>query len=148
MVNKIIGPAIVVLTLTLSAAQQPPAVQGQPQAPASAGGEYVEREGPGTGAGNFVVPLRPLASLSPELVPGRKLFVQRCSVCHLPGLPIYNAYGPLLDGKYVTARGDKAMTAAIANGSRRMPGFKYTLQPREIQEILAYLKTVELSKTP
>ena len=93
-----------------------------------------------------VVPLPSIKSLSPGQAAGKKLFVQRCSVCHLPALPSYTAYGPLLDKNLVEDRGEDAERAQIMQGSLRMPGFQYTLSAAEIDEIVDYLKALEPPK--
>ncbi len=93
-----------------------------------------------------IVPLPSIKLLTPAQAKGKKLFVQRCSVCHLPALPSYTAYGPLLDKNLVEYRGDEAERAQILQGSARMPGFQYTLSPKEIDQIVDYLKTLELPK--
>ena len=104
----------------------------------------MERANAGSPEGNFIIPLPPSRALSPKLLAGKKLFVQRCSVCHLPGLPTYEAYGPLLDRGRLAPKSDEVVRRAILNGSQRMPGFKYTLQTDEVDVIVAYLKQLEL----
>jgi len=37
---------------------------------------------------------------------------------------------------------DDALRAFVANGSAKMPGFKYHFKPAEIDAIVAYLKTI------
>ena len=71
---------------------------------------------------------------------GRKLFLQRCEICHLS--PNGKTLGPLLDGKLVAKRGDAAVRKQIMNGSAGMPGFQYGLEPAEIDKIIAFLKTI------
>jgi mono/diheme cytochrome c family protein len=93
-----------------------------------------------------IVPLPSSKSLTATQFAGKKLFVQKCSVCHLPELPSYTAYGPLLDGKIVAARGDVAIREQIMNGSARMPGWQYMLSPAEVEEIIGYLKTLDFSR--
>jgi|SRR5882672_1489707 len=93
-----------------------------------------------------VVPLPSIKSLTTAQTAGKKLFVQRCSVCHLPALPSYTAYGPVLDSVVVADRGDEAIRDRILHGSARMPGFQYTLSPTEIDQIVEYLKHLALSK--
>jgi mono/diheme cytochrome c family protein len=93
-----------------------------------------------------IVPLPSIKSLTNAQAAGKKLFVQRCSVCHLPSLPSYTAYGPLLDGALVADRGDETVRRQIMQGSPRMPGYQYTLSAAEIDQILGYLKTLDLSK--
>jgi mono/diheme cytochrome c family protein len=93
-----------------------------------------------------IVPLPSSKSLTASQAAGKKLFVQRCSVCHLPALPSYTAYGPLLTSDLVMSRGDGATREQITRGSARMPGFQYTLSPAEIDQIVGYLKTLEFTK--
>jgi mono/diheme cytochrome c family protein len=93
-----------------------------------------------------IVPLPSIKNLTAAQASGKKLFVQRCSVCHLPALPSYTAYGPLLDRSVVADRGEDAIRQQIVQGSARMPGYQYTLSPAEIDEIVNYLKTLELPK--
>jgi mono/diheme cytochrome c family protein len=72
---------------------------------------------------------------------GRALFNQSCRVCHTP--PALNAplYGPALNQD--TQRGrDDVLAEIIAEGSPRMPGFKYQFSPDQITAIVAYLRTV------
>ena len=49
------------------------------------------------------------------------------------GVPLYK---DIVDGN------EDTMRDYIRNGSRRMPGFKYGLEPSEIDAIVEYLKTV------
>ena len=72
---------------------------------------------------------------------GRALFNQSCRVCHTP--PSLNAplYGPALSQD--TQRGrDDVLAEIIAEGSPRMPGFKYQFSPDQITAIVAYLRTI------
>jgi mono/diheme cytochrome c family protein len=73
---------------------------------------------------------------------GQQLFQQHCSVCHENQTLTHQAtYGPRLDKNLVQGNED-AMKGIVLNGLGRMPGFKYTLQPSEVDAILAYLGTV------
>jgi mono/diheme cytochrome c family protein len=81
-------------------------------------------------------------SLSAHAQRGEKLYFQRCSVCHLSTAPKYQTYGPPLHQEIVAARGDDALRVKITEGSETMPGWKYTLKPADIDDIIAYLKTV------
>ncbi len=85
------------------------------------------------------------ASLSPAQLAGKKLFLQRCSVCHLPPLnapqnPDPKPYGPLLSG--FVRGGDRETRARniILKGTARMPGFQYGLKPKQIDALIEYLK--------
>ena len=97
-------------------------------------------------SGHDIVPLPSIKSLTAEQAAGKKLFVQRCSVCHLPALPSYTSYGPIVDGSVVAERGEDAIRRQIEQGSARMPGYQYTLSPAEIGEIVEYLKTLDILK--
>jgi mono/diheme cytochrome c family protein len=93
-----------------------------------------------------IVPLPSVKSLTPSQVSGKKLFVQRCSVCHLPALPSYSTYGPVLSGDLIIVLGDTFVREQIMRGTNRMPGYQYTLTSTEIDQIIGYLKTLELTK--
>jgi len=93
-----------------------------------------------------IVPLPSIKTLTTAQAVGKKLFVQRCSVCHLPALPSYTAYGPLLDSNVVPDRGEDSVREQIGRGSAKMPGFQYTLSSVEVEQIVGYLKTLELAK--
>jgi mono/diheme cytochrome c family protein len=94
---------------------------------------------------NAQQPDRPAATPS-ELERGKKLFVQRCSVCHLPplgpGEP--TSYARLLTGLVKSPETEGAARLVIQRGiPSRMPGFQYGLQPNEIDSIVAYLRTLK-----
>lgn len=71
---------------------------------------------------------------------GERLFLQRCSVCHLPS-PAGQTYGPPLSTRLILNRGDERVRLYILEGSELMPGFQYTLKPAQVDAIIAYLKT-------
>jgi mono/diheme cytochrome c family protein len=80
--------------------------------------------------------------LNDTQVLGRRLFQQRCAVCHTESTPGARKYGPDLY-KEVVDGNEETMRALIANGSKgKMPGFKYGLEAPEIDAIVEYLKTV------
>ena len=85
-------------------------------------------------------------SLSAAQLEGKRVFLQRCSICHLPGMASYSTYGPLLDRKIVASLGEETVRDLIARGSARMPGFQYTLKVDEIDKIVQFLKIVDLAK--
>jgi len=77
---------------------------------------------------------------------GRKLFVQRCSVCHLPplgpGQP--RSIARALNGLVKSAETEAAARVVIQRGiPQRMPGFQYGLEPRAIDRLVAYLRTLQ-----
>ena len=86
-------------------------------------------------------PAKKAADLTPTQLLGRRIFQQRCGVCHTqptPGSAIYgiSLYKDIVDGN------EDMIRDYIRNGSKRMPGFKYGLEPTEIDDIVEYLKTV------
>ena len=72
---------------------------------------------------------------------GRQILAQSCGVCHLPPNLKAQTYGPLLN-KATTGGDDALMRSSILDGTTRMPGFKYYLQPAEIDAIIAYVRTI------
>ena len=79
-------------------------------------------------------------SLTETQKQGQRVFQQRCSVCHTPATAICRLYGPRLT-KALIAADEDTVRQMIMNGSDRMPGFRYGLEPSEISAIIEYLKT-------
>ena len=84
---------------------------------------------------------------------GAGLFIQRCALCHLAKSfgAAGNKYccvaslGPSLSGmfKNIDPEQEQAMREIILNGGPTyMPGWKYGLEPKDIDDIIAYLKTL------
>jgi len=72
---------------------------------------------------------------------GLRLFSQSCGVCHTLVQQRARQYAPTLS--HDTLGGDEElMREFISNGSPRMPGFRYTFEPEQINAIVAYIKTV------
>ena len=82
-------------------------------------------------ASAFAQQTPPTASLSPAERVGEKLFLQRCSLCHLGSAPTYEPYGPPLDG-VVAARGEEIVRKLILDGSPGMPAWKYSLDAAQV----------------
>ena len=85
------------------------------------------------------------AELSGKELAGKKLFLQRCSICHMPPLntpedPDPKPYGPKLNGFVRDQATEERARKAILTGTPRMPGFQYGLTKDEIETILGYLK--------
>jgi len=72
---------------------------------------------------------------------GQTLFTQSCGVCHLKPQITANTFGPTLSKESAGGR-DEVMREVIMNGTPRMPGFKLTFEPAQVDAIVAYLKTV------
>lgn len=81
------------------------------------------------------------ASRSEQELTGMRLFNQHCRVCHTKPLLTSGQYGPVLSKN--SLGGDAVgLHDFIANGTPRMPGFKYDFAPAQIDAIVAYLKTM------
>ncbi|HEX9462734.1 MAG TPA: cytochrome c [Alphaproteobacteria bacterium] len=72
---------------------------------------------------------------------GQRLFTQSCMVCHTKPQITSGMYGPPLSKE--SAGGDvEVMRTVIADGTPRMPGFKYHFTSAQIDALAQYLKTV------
>ena len=92
------------------------------------------------------------ASLSEMQRTGKRLFSQNCALCHSPVKK--NNKNPADPGTTIGPRlvglfsGPKALPDAVAKTfilkgvADKMPGFQYGLEPKEIEAIIAYLKTL------
>ena len=81
-------------------------------------------------------------TLTDTQILGRRVFQQRCAICHTESTPGARRYGPVLYKELVDGNED-TIRDFIANGSKgKMPGFKYGLEAPEINAIVEYLKTV------
>ncbi len=81
-----------------------------------------------------------------QLEAGKKLVVQRCSVCHLPPLGPGDptSYARSLNGYVASPEAAARARTIIQRGvPPRMPGFQYGLEPDEINNIVAYLTTLK-----
>ena len=84
----------------------------------------------------------PSSKLSGKELAGKKLFLQRCSICHMPPLnePDGQPYGPKLNGFVKDTATETRARETIRNGTPRMPGFQYGLEQEQIDNIIVYLK--------
>jgi mono/diheme cytochrome c family protein len=81
-------------------------------------------------------------ALSERELLGMMLFNQSCRVCHTkPQATSPAQYGPVLSKNSLGGQED-VMRELISNGTPRMPGFKYSFEPAQVDAIVAYLKTV------
>ncbi|HYL88199.1 MAG TPA: cytochrome c [Burkholderiales bacterium] len=80
-------------------------------------------------------------SLKDQQFLGMRLYNQSCRVCHAKPQPTSPQYAPVLSRISMNGSGE-ALRTTIAEGSAKMPGFKYHFKPAEIDAIVAYLKTV------
>jgi mono/diheme cytochrome c family protein len=87
-------------------------------------------------------PLSVLAQdLDPQQLEGLRHFNQSCRVCHTKPQMTSPQYAPVLSRTSLAGQAE-AMRFFIANGTPKMPGFRYHFKPQEIDAIVAYLKTV------
>jgi mono/diheme cytochrome c family protein len=79
---------------------------------------------------------------------GRRIFQQKCAVCHVPAWHGATAIGPPLSNQVVKGN-EKVIQDTITNGLyddpslNWMPGFKFTLTSEQISNIIDYLKTLD-----
>jgi len=87
--------------------------------------------------------------LSEQALRGRALWLQRCAYCHDGvGTPTYKTLGPWLDVETLRPEREASVRQFIATGSTRMPGFRYTLQPEQVDQLIAFLKSVTPDQKP
>jgi cytochrome c len=80
---------------------------------------------------------------------GKEVFEKKCAMCHFadsdakkigPGLKGLSKRGTFtVNGNKVTT---EALTNWIENGDSLMPGMKDTLEPPQIKDVVAYVKTL------
>jgi mono/diheme cytochrome c family protein len=87
------------------------------------------------------------AKLSEQESRGEGLFLQRCSLCHLPRKLKFGSapvIGPSLSGQFKDATPEqlKTLRGFILKGGPNMPGFQYGLDAKEVDDLIAFLKTL------
>ena len=80
---------------------------------------------------------------------GKEVFEKKCAMCHFadndakkigPGLKGLSKRGTFtVNGNKVTT---DSLTTWIENGDTMMPGMKETLEPAQIKDVVAYVKTL------
>jgi mono/diheme cytochrome c family protein len=79
---------------------------------------------------------------------GRRIFQQRCAVCHTLPTVVSKRYGPALYKELVEDNEDNIRDTILEGREGLMPGFKYGLTRTEIDSIIEYLKTVNRPAKP
>lgn len=79
---------------------------------------------------------------------GRRIFQQRCAVCHTLPTVVSKRYGPVLYKEIVEDNEDNIRDTILEGREGLMPGFKYGLTRAEIDSIIEYLKTVNRPARP
>jgi len=72
---------------------------------------------------------------------GERLVDQSCVVCHFAPQITSGTYAPALS-KDTLGGNAQIMHQFIADGSQRMPGFKYQFNAQQIDAIVTYIKTI------
>ena len=72
---------------------------------------------------------------------GERLVNQSCVVCHFAPQITSGTYAPALS-KDTLGGNAQIMHQFIADGTARMPGFKYQFSAQQIDAIVAYIKTI------
>jgi mono/diheme cytochrome c family protein len=84
---------------------------------------------------------------------GRKIFQTRCAMCHVGqdpatgmatsanATPRQTTFGPLLSK--AQAANEAGLREKIKTGGPRMPGYKLALTDEQIDQVIAFMKTVE-----
>jgi mono/diheme cytochrome c family protein len=93
-------------------------------------------------------PPEPLSSLNPQQTHGHAVFEERCALCHYDR-ESGSLHGPSLLGVYKkpslpsgTPANDDRVTDVILHGRGLMPAMGNTMDPQELNDLLAYLHTL------
>lgn len=80
---------------------------------------------------------------------GRAIWLQRCAYCHDGfGQPTYNTMGPWLGADVIQLMGEAAFRTITETGTEHMPGFRYTLRPEQVGQLIEFLNTVTSDQKP
>ena len=109
----------------------------------------------GLGFGLFLAVSLPLCAQQPSATSltnsqkeGRRIFQQRCAVCHTQPTVVSKRYGPALYKEIVEDNEDNIRETILEGREGLMPGFKYGLTRAEVDAIVEYLKTVNRPARP
>lgn len=97
---------------------------------------------------NAATPSGQRSTLNEPQKRGEGVFWQRCSLCHLAKVVkprTRPSVGPSLSGLLKNDNSlnkEKGVRQIILGGGPNMPGFQYGLEPKEIDDLIAYLKTL------
>jgi mono/diheme cytochrome c family protein len=82
-------------------------------------------------------------ALSNSQKEGRRVFQQKCAVCHVSTSSTAGQYGPMLYRGLVEGNEDSISETIVNGRGDKMPGFRYTLRPAQINDTIEYLKTLD-----
>jgi cytochrome c6 len=85
-----------------------------------------------------------------DVAAGQKVYKQRCLVCHgksgAADTPMAKRFNPapasFADSQYMKNRTDEELTKIIVKGKRPMPAYGRKLSDDQIQNVLAYIRTL------
>lgn len=83
-------------------------------------------------------------ALNEQQKSGEALFVQNCTLCHMPSnqKKKLRIQAPPLEGIYGENADDDGLRQFIQQGvPGMMPAFRFGLEPKQVDDIVAYLKT-------
>ena len=107
------------------------------------------------GLGSFLAASLPVRAQQTSAAPltdaqkeGRRIFQQRCAVCHTLPTVVSKRYGPALYKEIVEGNEDNIRDTVLEGREGLMPGFKYGLTRAEVDSIIDYLKTVNRPARP
>ena len=107
------------------------------------------------GLGSFLAVSLPVRAQQTSTAPltdaqkeGRRIFQQRCAVCHTLPTVVSKRFGPALYKEIVEDNEDNIRDTVMEGREGLMPGFKYGLKREEIDSIIDYLKTVNRPARP
>jgi len=83
-----------------------------------------------------------------DVAKGKQIYAQRCEICHYSA-SAEKKIGPGLAGLMKRERfrngmkaDDENLRRVIERGGKDMPGFRSSLKPAEIRDLVAYVKTL------
>ena len=79
---------------------------------------------------------------------GRRIFQQRCAVCHTLPTVVSKRYGPALYKEIVEDNEENIRDTILEGREGLMPGFKYGLTRAEVDSVVEYLKTASRPARP
>ena len=89
------------------------------------------------------------STLSDTEYRGRAIWLQRCAFCHDGrGNISYNTMGPWLGAETLQTLTEVAFRAIVSAGTERMPGFSAALQPKQVDDLIAFIRTIPASTKP
>ncbi|SRR5712692_2384633 len=96
-------------------------------------------------------PSPPRPALNEQQRRGEALFVQNCPLCHVPSnqKKRLGIQGPVLQGLFGGDADEDALRQFIQQGvPEKMPGFRYALEPKQVDDLIAFLKAGAYLKVP